>query len=99
MQAGEIGGAERGRLLDLRPVDGAADEVGEALHGPVGTAAMPPSTRSIFGASARARQSACMAARRSAVWKQTLSSAACANSRGPVARVRPNSAPRTSGRQ
>ena len=36
LQAGEIGGAERRRFLDARPVDDDADQVGEALHGPVG---------------------------------------------------------------
>ena len=36
VQAGEIGGAERRGFPDLRPVDGAADEIGEALHGEIG---------------------------------------------------------------
>jgi hypothetical protein len=93
VQAGKISRAERGRFLDLRTVDRAPDQVGESLHRPI-RPGQPPSTRKVFSALSACGQSDCMAARRSAVWKQTLSSAACAS--GPAARVRPNRAPRTS---
>ena len=57
-------------------------------------ATMPPSTRSTVASPVSDQsapdQSERIASIRSRVWKATLSSAARANSRGPLLRVRPN---------
>jgi hypothetical protein len=65
LQACQIGGTQRGRLQHLRPVDGRVENVGEALHRPVGGRHAAVDAQDRF---ALPPQSFCIASSRSRVW-------------------------------
>ena len=94
-QAREVRRAERGRLGDLRPHDGDAEQVGLELQ-QASLAAAPPSTRSSVRSMPASSR---MASSRSATWNAMLSSAARAMWPAVVPRVMPTIVPRAYGSQ
>ena len=94
-EPGRVGGAERGRLDDLRADDGDAEDVGLELHQHV-VARLPPSTRSSVELATGVGDDASITSR---VWNAAASSAARAMCALFTKRVSPTSAPRASGRQ
>ena len=83
---GDKRGPRRGRFLDLRRSTVRPIQVWQVAASCQSDPAMPLVDPQGFQRTLASGESDCMAARRSAVWKKTLSSAACASSRGPVAR-------------